>query len=148
MGRADAELTALRTVGACAILIAPMVRMKLLSLLLLSIALAFAPLYPLPAHAVPMHAGKGRATAVPHAGHAPAADAVSTAAGAHECTLQQPQQTCDGQCCAQCAHALSAMPNAIFVALPPTRAVFGQSPPRYSRDFFKPQDHKPPIAFT
>ena len=125
-----------------------MARMKLLSLLLLTIALALLPVYPLPAHATPMHAGMDPATATPHMGHTSAADVALPSAGAHDCTQPQPQQSCDGQCCAQCAHALSAMPNAIFVAMPPAPAIFGQSPPRCSRDFFKPQDHKPPIAFA
>lgn len=98
----------MRAVAACAILNADMHRVKLFSLLLLSLALGLAPLYPAPAHAAPMHHQDAHADhGTAHAGMSAEPSLSSGESSAHECTQLQAAQSCDGQCCGVCIFVLA-----------------------------------------
>jgi len=110
----------LQAVAACAILSADMYSMKLLFSLLLSLAVALAPLYPAPAHAVALHSGMHADAVSAHAGTASAGPFAALESPAHECGQIKAGQSCDGQCCGVCILTLAGS-----VPYMPTAAAFG-----------------------
>ena len=111
----------MRAVAACAILSADMYRVKLFFLLLLSLAVGLAPLYPAPAHSAPMHRNMHGDTANLQ-GMSAASAAPVTQSAAHDCGQVKASQTCDGQCCGVCILTLAS-----FVPPFATAVVFGTS---------------------
>lgn len=98
----------MRAVAAYAILSTDMPGMKLLSLLLLSLALGLAPLYPAPAHGAFMHQQAHADRATMHADMA-VESSLPASQGQHDCgqSQSQPASDCDGQCCGVCILTLA-----------------------------------------